>query len=643
MKNLNRDKQTTLELLKKAERKYELATKYGESREAKAALHAFRELHENNNPAFIYALNKLKYFPVSIEEFIKGEEFLNGDGNDPIIEIWPSLVDKLVLMNPDQLCGEAPVYETVMAGGTGIGKSVRAEITCLYNLYFLAAFDWPQELFNLTKSTFINTVFMSVKPNTAIVTLYKPFRQKFDQVKFFKNHVHYNKLVESELRLDQNLIVKPVTASMESLIGQAIISGIIDEINFYAKVEKSRLAVDGDTYDQAKIVYNTLVDRRKSRFVTRGPSPGSICVSASTKYKGDFTDQRIKQIAENQEPNTLVFREKRYEVVPSDRYSGERFPLLVGTETTPTKVLLPTDRAGIDYPASAEIEMVPIEHKAEFQKNPEGALRDICGISSGAIRPFISQRHKVTQAADKWKELNIKPWSEKENYVLAYENYPTLIPENIDKTKSYYVHVDLSLSGDRTALAFVSIDKEPIEIDSERLPKFTVDYLFSIKPDSSNQTDFGEIRRLITSLKFTHGVDIVRVSFDGFNSADSMQMLRKSGIQTYYISVDRTTGPYDYLRRCFYEDRIAIPPNELLLDELVTLEYNEDANSGKGKVDHTETSSKDLSDALCGAIENARSSGRGRMLSGRTGQVSMRLTTPIRQDASSSRMRTKLQ
>lgn len=971
---MTKDKLVTYELLKQAEKKYELALRHGESRKEKAALHAFRELHEKDNPQFILALNKLKYFPVSIEEFIDEPEFLNGKGSDPVITVWPSLREKLALMNPDTICGEDPVYETVMAGAchardteilmydgsikkvqdvivgdqlmgpdskprnvlslargrqemvkftptkgydpfvvnldhilplyrirrtnskpdfksgksyntrvrdyvgwsktqrhihklqttgvefaekelpidpyfvglwlgdgtsrsanittmdseivdylhkyaineglrvsvddskkskastyrlvlvtrngnelnplkeklskldliqnkhipfiyktsssdqrklllaglvdsdghcngsgyeiiqkietladdimfiarslgftcnkkvkvidgtnyyrlffyggtklpvklrrkqitseqrnrrhnllglkhevineddyfgfeldsdhlyltsdfvihhnTGIGKSVRAEITALYQLYCLAAFDWPQEIYNLAKSTFINTVFMSVKPNTAIVTLYKPFRQKFDQIKFFQKYVAYNKLVESELRLDQNLVVKPVTASMESLIGQAIISGVIDEINFYAKVEKSRLAVDGDTYDQAKIVYNTLVDRRKSRFSTQGPSYGSISVSASTKYKGDFTDQRISQILKDGEPGTLIFREKRYEVVPKSRYTGQTFKLLVGTETTPTRIIKEEEVAGIDYPENAHVENIPIEHKPEFQKNPEGALRDICGISSGAIRPFIPQRHKVVQAADKFdKEL----WSDKDNYVLSVDGYPQIDVSKIDKDKTYYVHVDLSLVGDRTAVAFASIRDEALQLDGESLPYFDIDYLFSLKPDSSNQTDFGEVRRLITSLKLNHGVNIARVSFDGFNSADSMQILRKSGIPSIYVSVDRTTGPYDYLRRCFYEDRITIPNNQLLIDELVTLEYNEESNGNKGKVDHREGNSKDLSDAVCGAIENARTSAKGRSLTGRSGKVSIRLRDPVRMNSSTRRQKT---
>ncbi len=397
--------------------------------------------------------------------------------------------------------------------------------------------------------------------------------------------------------------------------------------------------MDGDTYDQAKIVYNTLVDRRKSRFVTMGPSPGSICVSASTKYKGDFTDTRIQQIINNNEVGTLVFREKRYDVVPASKYSGKRFPIIVGNEVVPTRVVKDNEIMGIDYPSNSVIEYVPIEHMAEFQKNPEGALRDICGIASGSVTPFISQRHKVQHAVDRHNESNIKPWTDKSNYVLASDNYPKVIAENLDISKQYYAHVDLSLNSDRTAIAFVSIDDTSVQLGTESLPKFVCDHLISIKPDTSNQTDFGEIRRLITTLKHQYNVNIMRVSFDGFNSADSMQLLRKQGMNAFYVSVDRTPQPYNYLRQCFYEDRIDIPDNDILKEELIKLEFHADANSGKGKVDHLPGGDvgKDLADALCGALENARTSGKGRMMTGSSGSYSSRLSNPTRQLAANFR------
>lgn len=116
---------STYELLKRAEAKYNYASKYGLAREEAAALNAFKELHENNNSAYIEALNRLKYFPVSIDEFIESEDFLNSNGRDPVVTIWEPLRPALRAMNPDVLLGDKPVYETVMAGATGIGKSLR--------------------------------------------------------------------------------------------------------------------------------------------------------------------------------------------------------------------------------------------------------------------------------------------------------------------------------------------------------------------------------------------------------------------------------------------------------------------------------------------------------------------------------------
>jgi hypothetical protein len=49
-----------------------------------------------------------------------------------------------------------------------------------------------------------------------------------------------------------------------------------------------------------------------------------------------------------------------------------------------------------------------------------------------------------------------------------------------------------------------------------------------------------------------------------------------------------------------YEDRVALPHRELLLQELTELRVVNDK-----KVDHPRKGSKDLSDAMCGAVFNA--------------------------------------
>ncbi|MCS6922603.1 MAG: hypothetical protein NZM07_11930, partial [Elioraea sp.] len=94
------------------------------------------------------------------------------------------------------------------------------------------------------------------------------------------------------------------------------------------------------------------------------------------------------------------------------------------------------------------------------------------------------------------------------------------------------------------------------------------------------------------------GVRLVQVTFDSFQSVESQQALRRQGIVSGQLSVDRQPEPYLYLRRCFDEGRLLVPAHDLLFEELSRLEWDE----RKRKVDHPPRGSKDLADALCGAV-----------------------------------------
>lgn len=65
------------------------------------------------------------------------------------------------------------------------------------------------------------------------------------------------------------------------------------------------------------------------------------------------------------------------------------------------------------------------------------------------------------------------------------------------------------------------------------------------------------------------------------NSVDSQQILKKKGIRTDLLSVDRTTEPYDSLKEVIYDKRITIHKQKKCFDELCALELVK----GK-KVDH---------------------------------------------------------
>ena len=82
------------------------------------------------------------------------------------------------------------------------------------------------------------------------------------------------------------------------------------------------------------------------------------------------------------------------------------------------------------------------------------------------------------------------------------------------------------------------------------------------------------------------------------NSFDIQQELREVGIRSETLSVAKKH--YEDLAMLVYEDRVALPHIELLVQELTELKVVNDK-----KVDHPRKGSKDLSDAMCGAVFNA--------------------------------------
>lgn len=178
------------------------------------------------------------------------------------------------------------------------------------------------------------------------------------------------------------------------------------------------------------------------------------------------------------------------------------------------------------------------------------------------------------------------------------------LPDDLDQPR--FVHIDLSRSSDRCGIAMVKIDGyKPITQDgtTQDLPIYNVEMALSIEPDSINQIDITEIRSFILNLRNYYGFTIKSVTYDGFDSMESMQIWRKTGVGSYDISMDRSSEAYDNLRSALYQDRVLLPDNIILKNELANLERH--LQGGKIKIDHSSKGSKDISDAVAGACKAA--------------------------------------
>jgi hypothetical protein len=606
--------QAKARMLRELERQQKAAEAHGETRLSRILNHAALELLDNSNPYFFKTIAHLRQVPVTFGEFLESPEFLGEQ-----VSVWPKLRRDLERMNPDILSGEPQVNEYLDGGGTGTGKSFKATVTQAYQLYWLTCLNRPQKLYGLREVDPIVFMFNSVSERITRRVLYEPFRQMFLSMPYARRWVQYDKYRERELSLEGNIRVLPALAAVQAMVGQAILSGILDEVNFMNVVENSQAAAGarglGGRFDQAELAHTTITRRRKSRFTFRGPVPGCISVLSSIRYKGDFLDRRIEQAEENGETEpgngVLVFRRRQYEVQPEEKYSGEKFRVLVGTDHWPTRILEDHEQEGDDFPHGAQVEDVPIEYYYEFRNDPEGALRDVIGVSTDAITPFITQRHKVIEAVLRGTEkYDLKPWVDHQVVDLTTQGMPQIIEENLpsDRDTPRYVHVDLSKSQDRCGIAISRVDGyvsvlSPTGV-AEHLPMVVVELAVGLTPNQQDHVDFAEVRKWITQLVAFYGFNIVKVTYDGFQSTESIQLWRKQGIRSDTLSTERSLEPYTYLRDCFYQDRIAMVDNEVGRLEIVNLEYDE----RRGKVDHAPRFSNDIADAICGSVYSAANS-----------------------------------
>lgn len=590
----------------------------GHTRMSRVYQNACEQLFNHQNDAYILTLQELRRIPVDIHEYLESSDFVGGLE----MEIWPQIRRDIVAVCPDIWCGAAPVKEYIDSGATGTGKTLKASIVTSYQLYLLHCLHSPKRFYGQAESTPIVFSMASSNVTTTRDVLFRPFRDIVTGMRFYRNYTSWNRDKTSKLEFSNGIHVEPVTATNQGIIGRAIIGAHIDEANYMSVVEGSKRAEHQGSrgvYDQAELFHRQVTLRRRSRFSSRMPVPGMIILSSSIRHTDDFLERRISQVRsvkyvdeatgeERQgEPGVEIFRHKQYEVQPAHRFSDKLFRLLVGTPEYATRVLEDHERAGEHYPEDGVVEMVPTDYLYDFKHQPEDALRDVCGISTVNLSPFITQRHKIIEAVTRWKEAGNKHPVRRANVDLVEHGMPVLIPEDLDadETSPRFAHIDLSKTKDRCGIAVVRVDRmQEIEVSSgvfQRLPFGVVELAISIQPSQAKELDIAAVRDWVVSLRNVHRVPIYRITYDGYNSAESIQAITRLGIRSKIISMDRNDGPYEAVRRALYQDRLDLPPNEILTRELQQL----DKNQKSGKIDHPAKGSKDISDAVAGAWTSA--------------------------------------
>jgi hypothetical protein len=545
----------------------------------------------NEEQGFKKLINPIEYklIPVSPETFILDPYYLGLKD-----QVYPVVLKSFCELN------SGDYTESVLTGSIGCAKTTLAIWTTAYQLYLLSCLRNPQQVFSLDKSSEIVFIFQSLNEKLAKAVDFSRFQSLIEQSPHFQEHFMYDKSILSELRFPNRIIVKPVSGADTAAIGQNVMGGIIDELNFMSIVENSKSSRDGGVYDQAIALYNSISRRRKSRFMTQGKLPGVLCLVSSKRYPGQFTDTKMAEakaeLASTGKTSIYVYDKTTWDIMPADRFSGEWFNLFIGDESRKPRILDVGDAVSISM--RDKVIRVPIEYRTEFETDIMNALRDIAGVSTLATHPYMMDADAVSACFRKDQE-SILSRTEVDFIQTKLAIYPELIQH---KEAMRWIHIDLGVTGDSAGFVmghvfgFELMDRGDVK---EFLPKIHIDCSLAVQPPKGGEIQFHKIRALIYKLTEL-GVPIKWVSFDSFQSVDSIQILKTKGYMCGKISMDITTQPYDITKSALYDGRVYGHPHQKLQTELLSLERD----TKTGKIDHpsTATGSKDISDALAGVV-----------------------------------------
>lgn len=535
--------------------------------------------------------------PVDIKTFITDPEFLgkifvDDDGNLLIYKFWIDVLSIIFAEN-------SPYFETVFSGAIGLGKSTIACVGLAYILYKLLCLRNPSQYYRLSKKSKIAIAIFNVSLDQGYGVGYYKLQQYCQASPWFLRHGTLSGRTNLTYYPDKDIEIL-VGSKMEHFLGRDIFAGFMDEMEF-AKGSDPKM----ESSSVMKL-YTTIKRRMESRYMNQGKLPGMLFLVSSKKSEHDFLEQYIKK--QEGKPYIFVVDEPIW-VVKADLglYSGKYFKVAVGNRYLKSKVLTEEDDPNSYTKNGQEVIDVPVEYREAFDLDINTSLMDIAGKALSSSLKFIYyDKLKLC-----YREYLKNPFT-MNSIELGFDDESELkdflIPEYLsvlDRAKPRFIHWDASKNGDATGLAMTSIANSKTvrrlvggQVYSENDIVHKLDFAIRIKAVPGQEIPFYKIRNFIYYLKGTLGYNIISVTCDSFQSVDTLQQLKLRGFLTATLSVDRSRTPYEGLKNAINEGRFICPYIEELEDELLDIEDDKTT----GKIDHTETGSKDIADAVAASL-----------------------------------------
>lgn len=528
--------------------------------------------------------NHFEETPVDTRTFVESPDYL---GQPPLSDIQYDIVeamsqiyrkeDLIDIMGEEKGTRYYEKYtknEIILQLGKGSGKDFTSTVACSYIVYKLLCLKDPAKYFGKPSGDAIDLINVAINAQQAKNVFFKGFKSKIEKSPWFAGK--YNAKADS-VEFDKSITVYSGHSERESHEGLNLLLAVLDEISGFAS-EVNTGNEQGKTADNIYKAFRGSVD---SRF----PDLGKVVLLSFPRYPGDFISEK-------------------YDAVIAEKESVERThefiinPLLPDTDPD-NKFQISWDEDHIisyKYPGVFALkrptwEVNPTrkidDFMIAFMTDLGDAMMRFACVPTFASDAFFKQADKVRACMTLRNPIdNFKRFDE------AFKP---------DPTKKYYVHADLAQKHDKCAVAIAHVEKwvniQVINNYEQVAPIVVVDAVAWWEPKVEGPVNLSEVKQWIQNLRRI-GFDIGMVSFDRWQSFDIQNELKQVGMKTDTVSVAKKH--YEDMAMLVYEERLAMPAIDLLFDELTQLKIMRN-----DRVDHPRKKSKDLADAVCGAIFGA--------------------------------------
>ena len=522
--------------------------------------------------------------PVDVKTFVQSPEYLGqpllSDIQYEIVEAMSQIYrkeDLIDLMGEKEGTNHFNKYtknELILQLGKGSGKDFISTVACAYVVYKLLCLKDPAVYFGKPPGDAIDIINVAVNAQQAKNVFFKGFKTKVEKSPWFAGK--YNPKADS-VEFDKGITVYSGHSERESHEGLNLLMAVLDEISGFA-TEVGTGNEQGKTADNIYKAFRGTVD---SRF----PDLGKVVLLSFPRYQGDFISQRYESVIAEKETIERTHTFIMNEDLPHDD-PGNQFEIS-WDEDTILQYKIPRvfafKRPTWEVNPTRNIE----DFKLAFYTDLGDAMMRFACMPTYASDAFFKQKDKLERCMNSRNPLD------------SFRRFDETFKPDPDKV--YYIHADLAQKHDKCAVAIAHVDKwvsiQVIKDYEQVAPIVVVDAVAWWEPRAEGPVNLSEVKQWIMNLR-RQGFNLGMVSFDRWQSFDIQNELQAVGIRTETVSVAKKH--YEDLAMMIYEERVAIPMIPILLEEMSELKIM------KGnRVDHPRKKSKDLADAVCGAVFGA--------------------------------------